>query len=60
MAMKTLSSQEQMFIFNLLERSNCQIKEAKAVSVLMDKLDHNLSETIKKEQAPPFKGKSKG
>ena len=52
---KQLTSQEQMFIFNVLEGTNIKIKDAQEALILMGKLDHNLSETIKKEQAAKAK-----
>ena len=49
MAMKSLTTQEMIFIFQTLENSTVQIKAAKDALTLMDKLDNNIQESMKKD-----------
>jgi hypothetical protein len=50
MAMKSLTSREQIFIFQTLETAQIKISAAKEAVELMVKLDNNIQETLKREE----------
>ena len=48
--MKQLDKAEWISLFQLLETSTVKVKDAKNALTLLDKIDHNICEFIRKEQ----------